>query len=184
MIRLLASFALVAALFAGPVMAEQPRDVFGRPVPMGEGRPTLVFFSNEGTREVMQKHVYDLSWQLRDEEPVVVVHVDLRGVPGMFKGTARREVRKAHRESVEIMERYMRQQGMEPEPGQVHRSLYMIPDFAGAAHASHGLRKGFRTVFAQAHDRTGELLTTARFPDQAARLTQAVESAHQRLTRR
>lgn len=184
MIRLLTPLTLALALFAGPAIAEQPRDVFGRPVPMGEGRPTLVFFSNEGTREVMQKHVYDLSWQLADEEPVVVVHVDLRGVPGMFKGVARREVRKAHRESVEIMERHLRKHGIEFEPGQVHDSLYMVPDFAGAAHASHGLRKGFRTVFAQVHDQAGELLTTARFPDQAAKLTHAVESARQKLTRR
>lgn len=177
-IQTLAGATLAAALFALPAFAAQaPRDAFGRSVPIGEGRPALVFYSNEDTREVMEQHAFAMSYELREEKPIVVVRVDLRGVPGMFKGMARKEVRKAHRESVAAMEQVFRDNGMEPPTKEIDQSLYMVPDFGGRIHSKHGLREGFQTVFAEVRAPDGDVVTTGRFPDEVSRISDAVQGA-------
>lgn len=178
---------LLAALCVWPGLASAATyDIFGREVPVGEGRPTLIFYSNAETRDILAEHVYELSYELRDKNPIVVVRVDLRGVPGLFKGMAQREVKKAHQESVEVMEQYFREQGTEPTPGLVNASLFMIPDYGGKPHRSRGLEQGFGSVFAEVRDGAGELVTSGTFPEGKNRLAQAVANGRpgQRLSRR
>ena len=177
MIRKIAGALFATALFALPALADEgARDIFGRQVPVGDGRPALVFYTNEDTRDVLQEHAFALSYDLREKEPIVVVHVDLRGVPGMFKGVARREVRKAHKESVAFMEKYFRDRGIEPPAGSINESLYMVPNYGGQKHKERGLRKGFKSVVAEVRSPEGELVTTGRFPQEKSRLSRAVEA--------
>lgn len=189
MIRKLTGSALclIVTLLGLPCLASAATyDILGREVPVGEGRPTLVFYSNAETRDILAEHVYALSYELREQNPIVVVRVDLRGVPSLFKGMAQREVKKAHKESVEVMEQYFRDQGTEPTPGLVNSSLFMVPDYGGGPHQSRGLQQGFRSVFAEVRNGDGGLVTSATFPEGKNRITRAVEtgSAGQRLTRR
>ena len=86
---------LVAGLGAPAAHAARLEDVFGRGVPPGEGRPALVLYANRATRPVLRQHAFDFAYRLRDERPVVVVHVDLRDVPGLFKARARAQKRYA-----------------------------------------------------------------------------------------
>lgn len=178
---------LIAVLLAWPSLGSAATyDILGREVPVGEGRPTLIFYSNAETRDILAKDVYELSYELREQNPIVVVRVDLRGVPSLFKGMAQREVKKAHKESVEVMEQYFRDQGTEPTPGLVNSSLFMVPDYGGAPHQSRGLQQGFGSVYAEVRDSNGSLLTSGTFPEGKARLTRAVETEQvgDRLTRR
>lgn len=189
MIRKLAgSTALfIAVLLAWPSLASAATyDVFGRQVPVGQGRPTLIFYSNAETRDALAEQVYAMSYELREQNPIVVVRVDLRGVPSLFKGMAQREVKKAHEESVAVMEQYFRDQGAEPTPGLVHSSLFMVPDYGGGPHKARGLEQGFQSVLAEVRDSSGAFVTSGTFPDGRNRLSRAVETElpGQRLTRR
>lgn len=178
---------LIAALLAWPALASaSTTDILGREVPVGDGRPMLVFYSNAETRDALSASVYEMSYELRDQNPIVVVRVDLRGVPSLFHGIAHGEVRKAHKESVEVMEQYFRDHGTEPTPGLVNASLFMVPDYGGAPHQARGLEKGFHEMVAEVRDGNGAFITSARFPQGKQKLSKAVEaeSAQGRLTQR
>lgn len=186
LLGIIAGGLLAAGLFVAPADAHaMPRDVFGRSVPVGAGRPALVLLSNEETRSILVRHAFALAFDLRELDPVVVVRVDLRGVPGLFKNMAKGEVKKAHRESVELMERYSRTHGVELPTELVDNSLYMVPDYDGAPHRSHKLQEGFRSIVAEVRDVSGAVVAEGRFPEDSARLARALEAAGDgRLTQR
>lgn len=178
------SVALALTLFGltttalGPERAEAaalPTDVLGRPVPVGEGRPTLVFYTNRHNRDVLQAHAFELAYELRAARPIVVVHVDLRDVPGLFRGMAKREVKKSHRESIAFMKQVFRKHGVEP-PAELDASLFMVPATDGAAHAALNLAKNTKQVVATALDAAGDQLASGPFPATARRLTRAITS--------
>lgn len=175
---------LVSALFlafivsmAGQAQAAQAKDVLGREVPMGEGRPALVLYTNQDTRDAVWENAFDFVYGLRDEKPIVVVRVDLRDVPGMFRGMAKGEIRKAHKEAVAAMTKMFRDKG-EPVPAEIDRSLYMVSDGKGAPHEAVGLKKGFDEAFGQAVSASGKELASGPFPKAAKSLENALEKDH------
>lgn len=182
-----ALFVIAAFLSIAPGLARATTtDVFGREVPVGEGRPALIFYSNDETRDALAKDAYALSFDVRDTEPIVIIRVDLRGVPSLFRGLALKEVRKVHDETVALMKRYYASRGASAPEGLVERSLYLVPDYSGGPHQARGLRQGFDTVIAEVRDGSGALVTTGRFPEDKARLARAIadEAPEGRLTRR
>lgn len=181
---------LVSALFlsfivsmAGQAQAAQAKDVLGREVPMGEGRPALVLYTNQDTRDAVWEHALDFVYGLRDEKPIVVVRVDLRDVPGMFRGAAKGEIRKAHKESIAAMTKMFQDKG-EAVPEEIEESLFMVPDGKGAPHAAVGLDKGFDEAFGQAVSASGKELAAGPFPKAAKALENALESDGVRLSAR
>jgi hypothetical protein len=171
--------ALTLALAAAPgrAQAAQPmRDAFGRTVPTGSGRPALVFYTNRHTRDELEKYAFQAAFQLRALRPIVVVHVDLRDVPGMFKGMARREVVKAHRESIAEMASLFRRQGLTP-PADLDESLFMIPSTGGEAHAALGLRADDRQVIAHVVGQSGQVLGRGSVPSDLPRLARTLGPA-------
>jgi hypothetical protein len=160
---------LLGLLGAIPARAAEVEDVFGREVPIGQGRPTVVLYANRGTRDELRQHVYQFIYEVRDEKPIVVVHVDLRDVPGLFKGMAKGELRKSHRESLDLMRELFRKHGEAP-PAELESSLYMVADSKGEPHKSMGLQKGFDQVVAQVLSPSGQELARGPFPQSARKL--------------
>ncbi len=167
---------MLGLLGALPARATEFKDVFGREVPLGQGRPAVVLYANRDTREVLREHAYQFAYTLRAERPIVVVHVDLRDVPGFFRGIARRELRKSHQQSLESMRKLFRDQGQQP-PADLEDSLFMIADSDGAPHRQLGLEKGFSEALAQAVSASGRELARAPFPVAADVISQAIEAA-------
>lgn len=164
---------LVGAL---PAQAAELEDVFGRAVPLGQGRPAVVLYANRDTREVLRTHAFQFAYQLRREHPIMVVHVDLRDVPSFFRSAARHELRKSHRESISAIQKLFREQGQQP-PDNLETSLYLVADSTGEPHHALGLEKGFLQVFAQAVSPSGLELARGRFPESAPSIGRAIQSS-------
>ncbi|NBD08904.1 MULTISPECIES: hypothetical protein [Corallococcus] len=156
-----------------PASAAELKDVFGKEVPIGQGRPTLVLYANKGTRDELRQRAYQFIYDVRAQRPIVVVHVDLRDVPGLFKGMARGEIRKGHDESLNAMKDLFREKGEAPPP-ELDSSLYMVADSKGEPHESMGLKKGFDRVFAQVLDNSGQEVARGPLSDGTRRFSQAL----------
>lgn len=167
---------LLALMGALPAQAAEVEDVFGREVPIGQGRPTVVLYANRGTRDELRQHVYQFIYDVRAEKPIVVVHVDLRDVPGLLKGMAKGEIRKSHKESLELMRDLFRKNG-EAAPPELESSLYMVADSKGEPHKSMGLEKGFDQVVARVLSPSGAELARGPFPQSARQLGRKMTSA-------
>ncbi|WP_375760928.1 hypothetical protein [Corallococcus exercitus] len=167
---------LLGLLGALPAAAAELKDVFGKEVPIGQGRPTLVLYANKGTREELRQHASQFLYSVREKKPIVVIHVDLRDVPGLFKGMARGELRKSHNESLTAMKDLFREKGEAPPP-ELDTSLYMVADSKGEPHQSMGLKKGFDRVFAQVLSTSGQEVARGAFSDGARKLSQAMTAA-------
>ncbi|HEX8825244.1 MAG TPA: hypothetical protein VF794_35350 [Archangium sp.] len=167
---------MLGLLGALPAHAAELEDVFGRAVPLGQGRPTVVLYANRDTREVLRTHAFQFAFQLRRERPVMVVRVDLRDIPGLFRGAANRELRKSHRESIEAIQKLFRDEGQQP-PTDLEESLYLVADSNGAPHHALGLEKGFHQVLAQALSPSGRELARGSFPESAPSIGRAIQLA-------
>ncbi|WP_434345961.1 hypothetical protein ACN6A1_29505 [Myxococcus virescens] len=172
---------LLALLGAIPSQAAELKDVFGREVPVGKGRPTLVLYANRGSRDELRQHAYSFIYDLREERPIVLIHVDLRDVPGLFKGMARGEIKKSHRESIEHMRNIFRQHGEAPPP-ELESSLFLVADAKGEPHQAMGLKKGFGQVVAKVLSPSGRELARGPFPESARKLGQTMASASEGLS--
>jgi hypothetical protein len=167
---------LLGLLGALPARAAALEDVFGREIPLGQGRPAVVLYANRGTRQVLHEHAFKFAYDLRQERPIVVVRVDLRDIPRLFRGAAHREIRKIHRESLETVRKLFRDQGQQP-PADLESSLFLVADANGAPHHALGLEKGFHHVFVQALSPSGRELARGRFPEAAPAIGQAIVSS-------
>ncbi len=174
--KIAALVCLLGLLGAIPAQAAELKDVFGKEVPIGQGRPTVVLYANKGTRDELRQHVYQFIYDVRAEKPIVVVHVDLRDVPGLFKGMAKGEIRKSHHESLDLMREMFRKHG-QATPAELESSLFMVADSKGEPHQSMGLKKGFDQVFAQVLNPSGEEVARGPFPQSARKLGQSMASA-------
>lgn len=164
---------LLGVLGVLPAHAAELKDVFGKEVPIGKGRPTVVLYANKGTRDELREHAYQFVYDVRAVKPIVVVRVDLRDVPGLFKGMAKGEIRKSHAESLGLMRDLFQRHGESPPP-ELDSSLFMVADSKGEPHQSVGLKKGFKTVYAQVLDPAGQELARGPFPQSAGTLGRAV----------
>jgi hypothetical protein len=165
--------ALIALGLSGVAHAEAATDVNERPLPLGNGRPALVFYVNKGTREALGTTAFPFAYELRADRPIVVVHVDLSDVPGLLKSMAKGEIRKAQRESLAEMASIFREHGQEP-PAWLGDSLYMVADGDGAPHRAVGLQKKFSVPFAQALGPNGDELARGPFPASAPVIGKAI----------
>ncbi len=171
-------FAVVAAtvLAAGSGGARAAtRDVLGREVPIGHGRPALVFYTNRDNQAALHDSAFGFTYRLRRAMPLVVVHVDLSDVPSLLRGLAIREIRRAERESLAEMARVFHAHGKTPPP-QLARSLYMVADAHGASRRALGLQEHFRQPYAQALDADGRELARGPFPQDAREIAQAIRA--------
>lgn len=166
---------LLGLLGAIPSQAAELKDVFGKEVPIGQGRPTLVLYANRGTRDELRQTVYKFIYAVREQKPIVVVHVDLRDVPGLFKGMAKGEIKKSHQESLDLMRDEFRSHG-QAAPAEMESSLFMVADSKGEPHQSVGLKKGFDQVVAAVLNASGQEVARGPFPDSASKLSQAMGS--------
>ncbi|WP_338869621.1 hypothetical protein [Myxococcus stipitatus] len=171
--KLAALVGLLGVLGVLPASAAELKDVFGREVPIGKGRPAVVLYANKGTRDELREHAYQFVYDVRAGKPIVVVRVDLRDVPGLFKGMAKGEIKKSHAESLDLMRNLFQEHGETPPP-ELDSSLYMVADSKGEPHESVGLKKGFKNVYAQVLDPSGQELARGPFPQSAGSLGKAV----------
>ena len=81
----------LALLLAALPAAAVELDVHDRPVPRGNGRPTVTLLANSKSADAMSEPMAKLSFALRDLSPVVVVRVDLPGRAGAPRRLRRRE---------------------------------------------------------------------------------------------
>ncbi|WP_233586049.1 hypothetical protein [Corallococcus sp. CA054B] len=167
---------LLGLLGALPASAAELKDVFGKEVPIGQGRPTLVLYANKGTKDELRQRASQFIYDVREKKPIVVIHVDLRDVSGLFKGMARGEIRKSHKESLSAMKDLYRQKGEAP-PAELDSSLYMVADSKGEPHKTMGLEKGFDRVFAQVLGTSGQEIARGAFSEGARKLSQAMTAA-------
>jgi hypothetical protein len=163
---------LLGLLGAIPAHAEE-MDVLGRAVPIGQGRPAVVLYANRGNREELRGTAYEFAYGLRAAHPIVVVHVDMRDIPGLFKGMARKEIAKSYRASVEQMRKLFTDKGQQP-PADLEASFFMVADTQGEPHEALGLKKGFDTVVAQAVSSSGQELARGPFPQAASAIGRAI----------
>jgi hypothetical protein len=172
LVVLACSMGLLGAL---PAHAEGLEDVFGRPVPLGQGRPAVVLYANRDTRGVLYEHAVRFAYELRHERPIMVVHVDLRGIPGFFLGAASRELRRIHRESVTRARELFRAQGQQP-PADLEDSLFLVADSNGEPHRALGLEKDFHQVLVLAMSPSGRELARGPFPQASGTIGEALAS--------
>ena len=172
--RILVVIACLMGLFSAlPAHASGLEDVFGREVPLGQGRPAVVLYANRDTRDVLRQHALRFAYELRRQHPIVVVRVDLRGIPGFFKGAASREIRKIHNASLDKVRELYLSQGQQP-PADLEQSLFMVADSNGAPHSALGMEKGFHQVLVQAVGPRGRELARGPFPQSAGAISRAL----------
>lgn len=167
---------LLSLLGAIPAFAENSKDILGREVPIGQGRPAVVLYANRGNREELRKTAYEFVYRVRAAHPIVVVHVDMRDIPSFFKGMARRELAKSYRSSLDQMRKMFSDKGQAP-PADLESSFFMVADSQGEPHEALGLKKGFDTVVAQAVSPSGQELARGPFPQVASTIGRALGAA-------
>jgi hypothetical protein len=167
---------LLGLLGAIPAFAANSTDILGREVPIGEGRPAVVLYANRGNREELRGTAYEFVYRLRAAHPIVVVHVDMRDIPGLFKGVARKEIAKSYRSSLDQMRKLFSDKGQTP-PADLESSFFMVADSKGKPHEALGLKKGFDMVVAQAVSPSGQELARGPFPQVASTIGRALGAA-------
>lgn len=170
---LLTVLALASTLGLTPPASTAATDVLGRPVPAG--RTELVFYVNRNTRSQLHDAAVPFTYDLRGANPVIVIHVDLSDVPGLFQGMARGEMRRSYKECLADMAKLFRDHGETP-PDSLADSFYMVADRDGGPHRAIGLAKRFREPFARVLGPAGEELARGPFPASAATLGHALEA--------
>ena len=163
---------LLGLLGAIPAHAAET-DILGREVPIGQGRPAVVLYANRGNRDELRGTAYEFIYGLRAARPIIVVHVGLRDVPGLFKGLARKEITKSYRSSIEQMQKLFSDRGEQP-PADLQASFFMVADAQGEPHQALGLKKGFDSVVAQAVSPSGQELARGPFPQAASAIGRAI----------
>ncbi|MBS2032712.1 MAG: hypothetical protein JST54_32865 [Deltaproteobacteria bacterium] len=170
--------ATIAALtsLAGSAFALTPaRDVTGRLIPQGDGRPTVVLYVNKDNKAQLRDVALPMAYALRKQNPRMVVHVDLSDVPGLFKGFAKGEIQKGQRNAVSAMQKLYRQHGERPPRG-LANSVYMVADSDGAPHRALGLEEHFKQPFAQVLGRHGEPLASGSLPAAVPAVERAIQT--------
>jgi hypothetical protein len=163
----LASVVVLAALSSGGAVAPGERDVYGRPVPQEPGRPAIVLYANRSSETAVGESLASLSARLADVAPLVLVRVDLRGLPWFFRGFADHDMRDRFKGGLRRFYEYCAKMGITPPPHADSR-LFFIADPAGNAHAAVGLPKGFHQAIAIAYGPDGRELARVPFPQEAS----------------
>jgi len=148
---------------------EPATDVFGRALPHDDGRPTLSLYINRDNRALLRERAMRLVFDARAATPVVIVHVDLRDIPGWLHGMARREIRKSWQECLADVSRRYAAAG-ELAPPWLAGALYMVADGDGDAHRALGLEKRFREPWVVGRGSDGHELAKGPFRAVAATL--------------
>jgi len=156
-------------------VSPQDVDVFDRPVLplLSRGRPTMVLYANRGTGESVHAPATQMSVRLKDVPFVTLVRVDLRGLPSLFRGIARRKIKSSHDDSVEEYDRAYKAAGVNPPPDASDRLVFVV-DNDGAAHQAVGLPEGFHEALAVVLDCQGREVTRGAFPREVERIEQAI----------
>jgi hypothetical protein len=168
--------ALVALLVAGVAQAET--DIFGRSVPDTRGRITIIVYANHDTGESVQNPLADLSAQLWNYQPLVIVRVDLRDLPEFFRGFAASEMKKRFQAGLARYETDCQQMGVVPAAGPADR-LYFVSEPDGHSHELEGLPKGFKQALAVAYAPDGTEIARAPFPEGASAIEDAVRNSQE-----
>lgn len=170
-----------AALIAAPVMAATgpAKDVLGREVPAEDGQPTLVIYTNRSTEADLGKHALPLLYDLRKENPRVVVKVDMRDIPGLFHGAARGKIKQGYYDSLRDMEQLFAQKGTQA-PKDMGDQFFLVADSKGESHKSVGLAKGFDAPVVQVFGADGRELARGALPNARTKIKSAL-SADSRL---
>src|SRR4051812_45690044 len=164
--------ALMLAAVLTAALSPSSSDIFGRPVPDASRRPTIVLYANRPTEDAVLKPLADLSARFSELDPLVIVRIDLRGLPSLFRGFADRNMRSAFVAGLERYREECRQLGREPNPAP-ERSLYFVPDPDGHSSQAAGLPKGFHEALAIVLDKNGHEVLRAPFPRDEQRIEQA-----------
>jgi hypothetical protein len=162
-----------------PAPATEEKELFGRPLPALLGRPAVVVYANQATqKEKLTEHLTDLSFRLRDVRPVVLVRVDLRGLPKLFTGFALSTMRSQYFKGIRRYAALCRASHLAaPSLAEAEASFFMSYDPAGAPHRALGLPSGFRSALAIAYDAQGREIARVRFPEEADVLERAVRAS-------
>ena len=168
------AFAL-ALLVAVPVRSGE-HDIFDRDVPVLSARPTVVLFANRATGDAIQDPLSDFSVRTDDLHPLIIVRLDLRDLPGLFRGFAYGNMRSRFSRALKCYKDESARLGHEPIQ-HAEDSLFFVVEDDGKAHRAQGLPPGFRTALAIAYDATGREIARGPFPASAPLLEQALRSA-------
>jgi hypothetical protein len=169
--------AVVVLLLAAAAQAKGGEvDILGRQVPVPGGRPSIIVYANRATGDPIQLALADVSARLADVKPLVVVRVDLRDLPGIFKGYASSRIRTRYEDGLKLYGTECRRLGCGPDP-HPQDSLFFVSDPDGQSHQSVGLPSGFHEALAVAYDASGREILRVPFPSGASQLESAVRAA-------
>lgn len=174
--RIAVGVGVAMVLVAGLALAEADVDVFGRPLSLIEsGRPQIVLYTSRATKQSASGAMTDFAYSVRALNPVVVVRVDLRGIPGVFQGIANRSMRTSFDEG---LARYRRNYvgSTETLPEHCERGLWFVGDKDGSSHTEIGLKNGFTEALAVVYGQDGRELARGGFPREVARLEDALRA--------
>lgn len=148
-------------------------DVFERPVPFGAGRPTVLLLANRDCAAAVGGPLARMSFDLRDLDLVVIVRVDLRGIPSLLHGFARSNMRGRQQAGIERFKQECAANHV-PAPDDIGGGLYFVAEPDGEAHRRAGLARGFPTGFAIVYDGEGHEVARGPFPQEAQTLAKAL----------
>jgi len=170
---LLLIFVLAFPLVAS---AEPEKDIFGRSVPEGRGQVVLVLYANRQTQDACDDPMNDLTFNLRDIDILVLIRIDLRGIPSIFEGIAKRIMRSAYVDGLEKYRKKFRDAKLEP-PKDDDKGLFFIADSYGKPHQAAGLASGFKEAMMVAYDPAGREIARMKFPQQLSEIEAAIRKA-------
>lgn len=171
----MAALALSVARLAAA--APNTTDVFDHPLRavLERNTPKLILYTNQNTRDAVAQPADLVANHLKEIPFVLVVHVDLRGVPGFLLGFARHLMQSNQSDGNAKYIELSRAAGLAPADGADRVHVVMEAD--GAAHEGVGLAKGFTHALAVVLDKAGHEILRTPFPDGSAAVEQALRRA-------
>lgn len=167
---------IAAPAWAGPNMV----DVFDHPLrPVLErNQPKLILYASQATGDAISDPATLISKRLKDIPYVLVIKIDLRGVPKFLLGFARKLMQNSQSDGNEKYDELARAAGLKTSDAQDRVHVVMEAD--GAAHQLMGMAQGFKQAMAVVLDAAGREIVRTPFPAGADAVEKALREAAQK----
>jgi hypothetical protein len=155
-------------------------DVFDHPLrPVLERpEPKLILYASQGTGNSINDPATMMSRRLKDIPYVLVIKIDLRGVPKFLMGFARKLMQNSQSDGNEKYDELARAAGL--KSADATDRVHVVMEEDGAAHQLMGMAQGFKQAMAVVLDAAGREMLRTPFPAGADAVEKAIREAAQK----